>query len=255
MSPDIHTLTGAYSVDALDEVERRRFEAHLIDCTDCAQEVRELRATAARLAMAVAERPPDAVRQRVLAQIGRTRQEPPAGDRPRRRAGPSRGPGNRWLVRLTAAAAAIAIAAAVALGAVAVHTGHQLAAARAELGHDRALYQPVAQVLAAPDARVGGGTSASGANGLVMFSPRLNRAVLLASNMPKAPAGRVYQAWLLGAGSPRSAGLLVSGPGSATAPLAFSGVAGTSMIGITVEPAGGSPRPAGNPVLVVSLPA
>jgi hypothetical protein len=31
-SNDIHSLSGAYAVDAVDDVERARFEAHLATC-------------------------------------------------------------------------------------------------------------------------------------------------------------------------------------------------------------------------------
>ena len=36
---DLHKLTGAYAVDALDELERARFEQHLTECDDCRAEV------------------------------------------------------------------------------------------------------------------------------------------------------------------------------------------------------------------------
>ena len=43
---DLHKLTGAYAVDALDDLERARFEQHLDECDDCRFEVAELRETA-----------------------------------------------------------------------------------------------------------------------------------------------------------------------------------------------------------------
>ena len=39
---DLHKLTGAYAVDALDDIERARFEQHLAACEDCRAEVVEL---------------------------------------------------------------------------------------------------------------------------------------------------------------------------------------------------------------------
>ena len=38
---DIHALSGAYAVDALDDLERAAFERHLADCADCRAEVAE----------------------------------------------------------------------------------------------------------------------------------------------------------------------------------------------------------------------
>ena len=54
---DLHTLSGAYALDALDDTERERFEQHQQRCEDClVREVRDLRETATRLALAVAPR-------------------------------------------------------------------------------------------------------------------------------------------------------------------------------------------------------
>ena len=77
MNADIHVLTGAYACDALDPGELSAFEDHLAHCEACAQEVAELRATAAALAAAEAIEPPAALRERVMNQIVVTRQLPP----------------------------------------------------------------------------------------------------------------------------------------------------------------------------------
>jgi hypothetical protein len=78
-----HVLTGSYAVDALTDPEREGFERHLHHCVSCDAEVRGLRETAARLAMARSLRPPPGLQDRVLAATYRTRQlPPPAGDRP-----------------------------------------------------------------------------------------------------------------------------------------------------------------------------
>jgi hypothetical protein len=77
-----HVLTGSYAVDALTEQEREGFERHLHHCVSCDAEVRGLRETAARLALARSLRPPPGLPDRVLAATYRTRQLPPvAGDR------------------------------------------------------------------------------------------------------------------------------------------------------------------------------
>ena len=47
---DIHALSGAYAVDALDDIERAKFERHLADCAACSSEVDSLREAAALLA-------------------------------------------------------------------------------------------------------------------------------------------------------------------------------------------------------------
>ena len=74
---DIHALSGAYAVDAVDDVERARFERHLADCDACRQEVAELREAAALLADEVATPAPDSLRASVLSGIARVRPLPP----------------------------------------------------------------------------------------------------------------------------------------------------------------------------------
>lgn len=249
--PDVHTLTGAYALDALDEFERRQFEAYLAECPDCAREVDEFRATAARLGAAVFETPPDHVRQRVLGQIAKTRQEAPVVARP-----VSPRPARRWATRLVAVAAAVAIAVAVGLGVAVIRTQHQLDVARGVLSQAQAQYGPIAAVMAAHDARADTNTVPGLGSATVMASHSLDQAVLLVSGMPAPPARHSYQAWLVGSsGLPRPAGLLgVSGSGL-VAPLLVGALDGATVIKLTVEPAGGSPQPTTSPIMWVAVPA
>ncbi|WP_031099410.1 RskA family anti-sigma factor, partial [Streptomyces sp. NRRL S-15] len=92
---ELHTLTGAYALHALPDDERVAFERHLGVCGACAQEVRELSATAARLGLAVSAVPPPALRDRVLREITTVRQEAPSHARGSR---PTASPGRtgRW---------------------------------------------------------------------------------------------------------------------------------------------------------------
>ena len=74
---DLHVLTGSYALDAVSDTEREEFERHLRHCPSCTAEVRGLRETAARLALAAAVVPPARMEPRVLAAAHRTRQLPP----------------------------------------------------------------------------------------------------------------------------------------------------------------------------------
>ena len=78
MSPDLHHLSGAYAVDALDEAERASFEQHLAVCADCRAEVAELTATAHALGSLTEATPPPSLRSSVLSGIARVRPLPPA---------------------------------------------------------------------------------------------------------------------------------------------------------------------------------
>ena len=64
---ELRDLSGGYALGALDEADRRAFEAHLPTCPDCAEEVRAFATVASGLALAVPQvDPPVALRDRVL---------------------------------------------------------------------------------------------------------------------------------------------------------------------------------------------
>src|SRR5579859_1681661 len=88
---DLHTLTGAYALDAMDSAsETARFSRHLTRCQSCASEVRGFREVATAMAFAATTEPPAEMRERVMAAVARTRQLPPEINthaRPRRTRG------------------------------------------------------------------------------------------------------------------------------------------------------------------------
>ena len=52
-SYDVHALSGAYAVDALDDLERAAFERHLAECPECRAEVDSLREAASLLGLTI----------------------------------------------------------------------------------------------------------------------------------------------------------------------------------------------------------
>ena len=245
MSPDIHVLTGAYAADALDDEERRMFERHLAVCDACAREVAELQATTARLADAASEQPPAGMKAAVMAQIDTIRQEPPPVSsipRPSRR--------RRWATRIVAAAAAVLVLAVVGLSAtVARLNGH--------VDQLQAREQTVAQVLAAPDADVvtgaAGPAAPTGTTARAVVSPDLGKGVFLASALPPAGDAQTYELWIIGTDGATPAGVFdASGSGRVTQ-LVEGDLAAASALGVTVEPAGGSPQPTSDPIILIDL--
>ena len=240
LADDWHVLTGSYALDALPDPERVEFERHLQHCPSCEAEVRGLRETAARLAMAQALQPPPGMEQRVLAAAYRTRQLAPLpSDRLRaardhRRAQVARRFAPR---RIAAFAAAASVAAAVALGITQVSTQHRLESTQASNA-------AISRVVTAPDARIETTRTSTGGSVTVVASAALREAVVTGTGTP--PAGRVYQVWVMSPSGARSAGLM-AGPSTVLA----SAVVPGDRIGITVEPAGGTSKPTTTPVAVL----
>ncbi|WP_329056010.1 anti-sigma factor [Amycolatopsis sp. NBC_01488] len=226
MTAELHTLTGAFALDAVSDVERAGFERHLGECAACRQEVAELRSTGARLGAAETVAPPPELKARVLAGVARTRQLPPRIPAPRREK-PRRGKAFQLRVALCGAAAAAVVAVGIGL----VTTSAPPA--------------PVDSVLSAPDASAIQGSGEGHA--ILVVSRSRNQAVLLASDLPALDDGHVYQVWLIRAGEAHSAGLLQPRMLMSDIP------PGTDRIGITVEPAGGSAGPTTPAVTRISL--
>lgn len=235
-SEEVHTLTGAYVADALSDTERAQFERHLSACSACAQEVRELQETVARLAASEATAPRDALRAQVMAEVARTRQLPPV----RRSPAVPRRPVPRWL-----------LVAAVVLGIALAGAGVLTASLRQQLEHAQATNADIVAALAAPDAQTAVATAPDGAQATVLYSRQRGHAVVVPVRLRNLPDDRTYQLWLLGPGDPRSAGLLNRPDTQSTVKAALNDV---TALGITVEPAGGSRQPTTKPVLVVAMP-
>jgi anti-sigma-K factor RskA len=246
---EIHALSGAYAVGAVDDVERAQFERHLAECADCRAEVDSLREAAAVLAEDTAMTPPPALRDRVLAGIATVRPLPPVTPTgPTRpdvieQADPielerSRGP-RRWLPALAAAV----VLAVVGIGAVAWQPWNQ-STSQLTLAD---------QVLQAPDAQAVSLEFPGGAKATVTASKSEGRAVITTEKMPPAPEGKVYELWLQRPdGSMEPAGVMPPVPDQT---LVLDGdVTAAVGAGITVEPAGGSDEPTGEPIALFEFP-
>ena len=231
---EIHALSGAYAVDALDDIERAQFERHLAECAECRAEVASLRSTAALLSETTATAPPASLRERVLADIATVRPLPsarPAGGATRRR------------FRLAALAAAAAVVAAVGTGVVVTQPWSD--------DSSQVQLSAVDQVLQADDAERY--TQAiDGSEATMVRSPSLNKAVLVTKNMAPPPEGKVYELWLDHEGVGMvPAGLMAQGGEQMI--LLEGDPATATGAGITVEPAGGSEEPTLPPVTLFAF--
>lgn len=257
---EAHTLIGAYALDAVSDSERLVFEDHLAHCSTCAQETAELLETTALLAGADPVEPPSDLRDRVLTAIADIGQLPPetdgrsetvpTGPEPSRPAGITAR--TLWLRRTGAFAAAASIAVAVTLGIQGVDTNRRLERDLQAQEQVNAYNSRMADLLAAPDAKLVRGEVTGGGTGTAVASSAEGEVLFLAQGLPRLPEDRTYQLWLIGADGPRPAGLLASSEGQAE-PLLASGFTGREAVGLTVEPRGGSARPTTPTVVVLAL--
>lgn len=222
---DIHKLSGAYAVDAVDDIERAAFERHLAECEDCRDEVASLRETTAMLAETTAVTPPPSLRDSVLAGISEVRPLPPVVQPSRRAA---------WFPSLVAAA----IVAILGVGAAVWQPWAP--------SSDKDSLTAAERVLSAPDAQSVSVDLGEAGKATVTRSKSLHKAVISTEDMAAAPSGQVYQLWLQQRGDMVSAGLM---EGGGDEEIVLEGDAATaSAVGVTVEPDGGSEEPSLPPV-------
>jgi len=216
---DIHELSAAYALDALDADERRAFEEHLGECERCRADVAEFWGTAALLAYgAPASAPPAGLRDRVLEQVRAERAVVvPLRRRPR---------------LVLGAASGLAAAAAVALA-------FWVASLSGELDRTRAALE----VLADPAAR---SIELEGAAGRLVVDAE-GHAALVVRDLPAAPDGKTYEAWVIQGDRPRPAGLF-EGEDARDLVLLERRVPADAVVAVTLEDEGGVDVPTGTPL-------
>lgn len=233
---NIHMLAGAYALDALDDLERVRFEAHLDACDSCATEVASFHDTTALLG-AADELPVSAdLRSRVLADIEHVRQVGPVTARV-----------SSLAPRLVSVAAAVLAVAVLGLSVV-------TAGLRREVD-ELEPYADIAAIIQAEDA-VTLTEQVGDAQLRVVASPGTGAGAVLANGMEQAPTGHAYQLWLLTEDERAlPAGLLDIGQDGHGEHVMEGDMDGVVAVGLTVEPAGGSEQPTTEPIAVVPLSA
>ena len=238
MSTDVHTLSGAYALNALAPEEAAMFRRHLDGCQACRDEVRELQGAVARMGAAEAVPPPPQLRSRVLAAVDRTPQEPPVvtstAPTPPERATTS-GHRNRWVTWLAAAAALLAVAGAGAFG------------VRALLDDDPGLTQAAVRVFDAQDAHTATVETAEGGELKVAVSASRKEMAVDTRELPTLDENHVYQLWSVHGEDMVSAAILTDPEVGAAMGMPDE----ETQVAVTVEPAGGSEQPTSDPIVVV----
>ncbi|CAN5308310.1 anti-sigma factor [soil metagenome] len=242
---DVRDLLGAYALDAVDDVERRKVEKLLASDPDAAREVDSLRATAAMLGAAVSAAPPPELRRSVLDQLSQTRQAgtpvAAAATPPKKLRGPSRR--TVWL-----AVAATALVAAGVPSAVAWRQTQEIHRVEQQA-------QGVVDLLADPRAQVRRAVVPGG--GTVVGVLAEDQALFTATGLKEPGPGKVYQLWVIRDGVPLPDAVMTKGTGVARATddgyvVLTHGYAAGDSLAVTVEPTGGSVKPTTSPIVVLA---
>jgi anti-sigma-K factor RskA len=252
-------LCAGYALGALEPREAAAVASHCAACPQCASELAQMRGIAATLPLTCAEASPSGGLKRRI--VAAARSDIAAHDmlrRTRRDDGLSGGwipwPSDALAGRVWTAAAA-ALAAAAIIGIVGYSDHQRMAAELAALAAQSASQQ--AQLAAM------GGQMASGrdviadiAKGRVwdksggtgahwwhctIFQPPKQKKAMLVAQMPAAPKGMTFQAWVIRRGAAHNAGTVPGGKSSMMSipmPLETGDV-----VAFTVEPVGGSRIP------------
>jgi len=249
---EIHGATGSYVLHALDPSELDEFEAHLAVCPTCSREVVEFCETAAELSQLATAPPPPGLKASVMTAISGVRVLPPEPTGMEEQAGapaaePVTGAPEDELAlrrqqrrtRLLWLAVAAATVLALSLGGWVVSLVQQQQAQVATSTAETQLYS-------APDVVIRPVTLPNGAKASFVASKSLNRAMFTSSDLPSPGPDRTYQLWTLS--GPANAPTAVvpdntlSG-GTAVKQFFRGDIAGSTLVAITNEPAGGSSVP------------
>lgn len=250
MNPQSHEPyaenAAAYAMNALDPEEARAFEEHLRGCAECPTTVAEMRSVLAMLPFAVElVEPPPQIKQQLMRQIRSASATDGAAADPSPQAAPTPQPtpprGTFWasLSRGTFARGAALASLVLVLGMAALLVRQQreldeLRRVQAIVGSPRAVAESV---------------RAGEIQAMIYAVPDSPTAYFVLDGLPRLPAGRDFQVWMLAEGGPVSVGVHHS-EGSArwfiTAPRPMREYDG---VGVTQEPSGGSPAPTTQPIL------
>jgi hypothetical protein len=262
-----HTLAGPFAMDAVTADERTSFIAHLDDCAQCGDDVREMREATARLGIAAAVRPRPELREQTIRAALQTSQLAPEIPGPAAAAAESdpvadavsapaeakvsvlrqltgRIRPNKTLTMITLTAAALIIGVAGALGLVANDMTVQL-------HHSQQQDHMIDALLSEPDVVVLTARVSTGGNATVVMSHREHRLLFSAHGLAALPGGQAYELWLMGPAGERPAGMLRPDAGGMAGPAVVSGLAPGDMIGLTIEPARGAAHPTSALIAVI----
>lgn len=265
-----HLLTGAYALDALTPEEEVAFRAYLATSEEARAEVASLSDTAVLLGLASEPvTPSPQLKAGLMAAIRTTPQAPHANVAAF--PGAAVAPDPRILMLADADVPEVPLSKAetkaraswyrrpvsiliAAAAAVALFVGGNL------LGLSQAPHAPsfsqaqatsLAELSTAGDLQKAAKPVEGGGKATLIWSLSLQRSAVLINDLPALAAGKTYQLWYIDTAGATSAGTFNSAGAGKTWRVLDGKMAGGDTIGLTVEPAGGSPKPTTTPILAV----
>lgn len=256
---DPDDLLAAYALDAVTDEERALVERRLAESPEARAEVEAYREAAGRLADAAPPvAPPPSLKSSLFARLDEAPQVAPlapeapapvpastlAEAAPAEAAPDGAGPAERaarrrWFQRPVAITAAAAAAVLLIAGAiVGLNWGGP-----AGWGAQR----DVQAIAAAPDAQTATLPAEGGGDITLVWSEQLGRSAVQAAGLPDVGDDRTYELWYIDASGATPAGTFDPARGAAYVVLDGEFEPGL-VVGVTVEPAGGSDAPTTDPI-------
>ncbi len=278
-------MIAAHALDALEAAEARELESHLATCAECRAELDAWQDVSASLVYAAPVAEPSAqLRSRILESVRAEGVNPSsratAKDNGKVKAGaaessrtesnvvPFERPARRtWSVasRVGALAASLAFVALVAslillwnrnsrMEQEMARVTNQLEQAQGELRREREILareREARELISSPEARImtlAGTEMATRARAKFVYDRTTGRAMLMADDLPPAPAGKAYQLWFIAEGKPPMPGQVFNTNAAGHAEMRDQlpeEARSATVFAVTLEPSNGVPAPTG----------
>ena len=280
-SVDMALNSGAFVLNALGQAEIDAFEAHLAESETTRNEVTELNDTAIILALAVDPVQPSArLKASLMSQLASTPQLPreipavqtvvtpaaqnfsapgdPSDGRPSESTRPvgsdsadvpaalSGKVRARWFNRPVIALTAVAAAFALMVG------GGVVANVVGQASFQQQQADGLAAINAADDLQQAVSPVSTGGTATLVWSVALGKSAIIIDGLPELPNGKTYELWYMNeAGDATPAGLFDVGTSEKTWRVLDGGMDNGLIVGVTVEPSGGSDAPTSEPLVAI----
>jgi len=278
---DLAAQSGAYALNALSPEERAAFEVHLAESAESRTETTELSDTAVALGLAVDPvTPPPALKANLMAMIAQTPQLPrvvgtaddaaaasatatpvaaaviptPQVNAETNAAQPSATPAEtraqaRWFTRPATALAAVAAAVAlIVAGGVIADSISRASLQETSFASQQA--DQLAAINAASDSQRLVSTVAGGATATFVWSAELSSSAVIVDGLEPLSGDQVYELWYIDSAGARPAGLMDASTDGPTWRVLDGEMAVGDVVGVTIEPKGGSDAPTTDPIVV-----